>query len=276
MTRETWSPSEVQFLRDNHATMSRQAIADVLGTHSERAVRDKLRTLGLTDTRSASERMAAMNERGDGNVGDEFDMLTVIGEKVLVQQGKDRCYQVLCRCVCGTERPFLLTNLRRGRATSCGCKAAKAAGDRNRTHGMSKTRLYSVWAGMKQRCLNQNHESYHDYGAKGVRVCDEWMSFEPFRDWALSNGYNDELEVDRIDCMGDYSPTNCRFGDEIVQANNRTNNRRETVWGETKTVAEWSRDARCAVSHEVLQDRIQKLGWSMELAMTTPKLRTSE
>jgi hypothetical protein len=271
MPRHTWTTEEDDFIRANHASMTRKKIAEALGTHTEKAVRDRVRKLGLSSKLSASERMAAMNERNDGNVGDEFERLVVIGEKELVKQGKYNCYQVLCRCKCGTELKVLLTNLRRRRAKSCGCLRDEKAGERTRTHGMSKTRLYWIWAGMRQRCSNPNELSYANYGRKGVTVCEEWQRFEPFRDWALANGYADDLEIDRKDYTGGYCPENCRWVTVLEQANNRSNNRRESAFGETKTVAEWARDERCAVSYNVLSNRINILGWDdFKRALTTP------
>ena len=94
-------------------------------------------------------------------------------------------------------------------------------------HGKSNSRLYEVWAGMKRRCYNQNHKHYRDYGGRGISVCDEWRDdFGVFEKWAIENGYDEHAAkgactLDRIDTDGDYSPSNCRFADMIVQQNNR-------------------------------------------------------
>lgn len=89
------------------------------------------------------------------------------------------------------------------------------------THGMSHTRLYRCWADMKARCLNKNHKWYYCYGGKGVSVCDEWITFVPFMNWALSNGYSDDLTLDRIDNNGDYVPSNCRWATQHEQSMNK-------------------------------------------------------
>lgn len=89
------------------------------------------------------------------------------------------------------------------------------------THGKSNTRLYKIWIGMKGRCYNPNKDSYTNYGAKGITVCDEWLnSFKSFQDWAEANGYSDTLSIDRIDNAGNYEPDNCRWETALVQSSN--------------------------------------------------------
>lgn len=150
-----------------------------------------------------------------------------------------------CRCDCGTIKDVSGTSLRSGRSTSCGCDrsvAREVCKNNFTTHGETKTRLYQIWAGVHKRCENSNAYNYSDYGGRGIKVSDEWRSFIPFKDWAVSNGYTDGLSIDRIDVNGNYSPDNCRWVDSIAQANNRRNNHYITFNGETKTIAEWARD----------------------------------
>ena len=109
-----------------------------------------------------------------------------------------------------------------------------------RTHGMSHTRLHNIWLTMRQRCEKPKCSTYHKYGAKGIKVCREWCSFENFRDWSLTNGYNDSLTIDRINPSGNYEPSNCRWVTQKVQQNNRSNNIKLTYKGVTHSITEWS------------------------------------
>ena len=164
-----------------------------------------------------------------------------------------------CMCDCGSEPRIVLTNaLTSGRSKSCGCQKdtiRKVCHDNFTTHGESKTRLYRVWVGMRKRCYDSNSSNYYLYGARGVKVCDEWARFELFRDWALAHGYNDSLSIDRVDVNGDYEPDNCRWSDRITQANNTRANVRYTINGETHTIAEWSRI--CGISQKMASKKLK-------------------
>ena len=92
----------------------------------------------------------------------------------------------------------------------------------NTKHGMSRTRLYACWKGMKGRCNRKSGICYHRYGGRGITYCDEWEDFKPFMEWALTNGYSDDLTLDRIDNDGDYCPDNCRWATQKQQALNKS------------------------------------------------------
>jgi len=136
------------------------------------------------------------------------------------------------------------------------------------THGGAHTRLYSIWKGMLRRCRNKNALCYVYYGGRGIKVCDEWLAFIGFRCWAINNGYDDSLTLDRIDNDGNYEPNNCRWATKMEQANNSRNNRFITYGGKTFSVAEWAR--KLGLPRSVIYDRLIKRGWSVRAAFTEP------
>ena len=134
----------------------------------------------------------------------------------------------LCKCDCGNEVRTSTTHLRKGHVKSCGCYSHDLTSKRNKDnarHGVSRTRLYREWAMMKQRCYKKEHKSYADYGGRGIKICDEWLVSDNFFEWAISNGYADNLTIDRIDVNGNYEPSNCRW----VTMKEQIRNRRNTV-----------------------------------------------
>lgn len=110
----------------------------------------------------------------------------------------------------------------------------------NKTHGMRWSRLYNIWTQMHQRCTNQKLDHYDRYGGRGITVCKEWIEFEVFAEWAIKNGYKDNLTIDRINVDGNYEPKNCKWSTDVEQQRNKRNNHFVTINGETKTIAEWA------------------------------------
>lgn len=132
----------------------------------------------------------------------------------LCDTGKRRAGKPLwkCRCDCGKTVEVASGNLVSGNSKSCGCASVEKLMERNVTHGGSGTRLHRIWDSMKTRCTNPNSKTFKYYGGRGISVCTEWLhDFTAFRDWALANGYRDDLTLDRIDTDGNYGPTNCRW-----------------------------------------------------------------
>lgn len=125
----------------------------------------------------------------------------------------------LCFCECGGKKSVASKRLVIGHTTSCGCRMS----ERRKTHGMSGTRLYKIWAGMRSRCLNQRTNLYRYYGGRGITVCHEWGKFEVFAEWAVSSGYNETLTLDREKNNIEYSPDNCRWVTMLEQARNTRN-----------------------------------------------------
>ncbi len=122
---------------------------------------------------------------------------------------------------CGQEYATYPCQVKAGRKyCSRRCQSSRI-GDVIRTHGESHSSLYSSWRGMKSRCANQASPAYQYYGGRGICVCDQWIkSYEAFRDWSLSNGYEPSLEIDRVDTNGNYEPSNCRWATRTQQMRN--------------------------------------------------------
>lgn len=150
--------------------------------------------------------------------GMKFGKWTVL--EMRGRRGSSRYW--LCRCECGTEREVASGHLLDGSSSSCGCTRKEHAG--MRTHGESRTRLYHTWKAIRGRCNNPNIRSYKDYGARGITVCEEWSDYLTFKDWALQNGYNDTLSIERIDVNKGYCPENCCW----IPMNEQSKNRRNT------------------------------------------------
>lgn len=171
----------------------------------------------------------------------------------------------LCQCDCGNQKVVKGHKLLSGDYKSCGCMHYKYS------HGQSNTRLYHIWRTMKARCADPNSHKYHSYGGRGITIRHKWLnSFEAFYDWAMANGYREDLTIDRIENDGNYEPSNCRWASAKEQANNTRKNRLLTHNGETHTMSEWA--DLTGIGEKAIYRRLNR-GWSVAKALTTPLLK---
>lgn len=127
-----------------------------------------------------------------------------------------------CICDCGkTTHPIMAKSLKSGNTQSCGCFHEEQQRKLKTVHGKYGTRLYRIWGGMLTRCTNPKHKDFKHYGGRGITVCAEWKQFDKFYEWAIANGYQENLTVDRKDVNGNYCPENCRWATQYEQVHNR-------------------------------------------------------
>ena len=178
-------------------------------------------------------------------------------------------------CQGGTDKLVRVSTLISGESKSCGCLARELAGDRVRTHGLSKHPLFQTWYDMYRRCNRSSRKDYHHYGGRGIKVDDRWMppaevGFTNFIEDMLPS-YVDGLEIDRIDVDGDYEPSNCRWVTRSVNCSNKRSyfiDYQLEHNGEKICLSELSR--KTGIPNRVLWDRMFKLEWDYDKAITTP------
>lgn len=164
----------------------------------------------------------------------------------------------ICKCDCGNTRRIKANSLLSGNSRSCGCGRIEAITKHNGTN----TKLFNVWRNIKERCTNENYKTYNNYGGRGIKVCDEWLlSYEAFKEWAISSGYREGLTIDRIDVNGNYEPSNCRWATQRQQARNKRNNVFLEFDGKRQCLMDWS--AELGVKYNTLSWR-RSQGWSTE------------
>lgn len=252
-----WSESELDYIRANFENMSCEEMSKVLG-RTRRATQHMFGFLGL--------------ERTHPKEGERYGKLIIQKIELLPSHSCNKSIAT-CLCDCGQTVKFSCTGIKNDPKTHCGCERSRKdivpRTDCPRQINGKIFRLYGIWATMKSRCNNPKALGYQNYGGRGIKVCDLWHNnYDEFYYWALSNGYNDTLTIDRIKLHIGYCPENCRWVSYKTQANNKTNSVWITAWNETKTLANWEDDSRCHCNKGQIRYRIG-VGWSPELAIST-------
>ena len=205
--------------------------------------------------------------------GKRFGRLIVVKRaKDYIRKSGKKDTQWLCKCDCGNAKIVKTSNLRSKSVRSCGCYAKEISSKVHKKHGLTHTKLFEIWHGMRRRCLSKTHKNYKDYGGRGIKICSKWPDFKNFYDWALSNGYKKGLTIDRINVNGNYEPSNCRWATQKEQQNNRRNNVRITYQGQTMTLTQLAE--KYNIKMATLRGRLNK-GLDLEDALFIPVSRTN-
>lgn len=202
-----------------------------------------------------------MGKRKSKKIGNIYGQFKVIDTYC---KNKDTVWIVQCQ-KCGEIQHKSRHSIEKGitECEKCGNPPKK-----RKSNGHCRERIYHIYTTMLQRTTNENKQGYERYGGSGIRVCDEWQNdFMKFYNWSIENGYCEMSTIDRIDNKGDYSPQNCRWTDARTQANNRSNNRIISAFGEKNTVAELAR--KYGANRMLVYQRLNR-GWNAEEALTRP------
>ena len=173
--------------------------------------------------------------------------MTLISDRYEKRNGN---WYGLFQCACGQKHIARTMDVKVGRIKSCGCGPKT-----NFRHGMTNSPEYSVWTAMKKRCLNKNHPDYYRYGGRGIKICKDWiLSFEKF--YADMGNRPNGYTLDRIDNDKGYEPNNCRWATLEVQSNNKRNNKKFEIDGQSKTVDQWAR--QLGLNRDSIWNRIKR------------------
>jgi len=166
--------------------------------------------------------------------------LTYIEDCGKIKYPKSTVILVKCKCICGNEVVVRKPHFTNNHTKSCGCLNKEKTSKLNKTHGLSKSSTYKSWMSMINRCTNKNFTNFHNYGGRGIKVCERWLKFDNF---LLDMGIkpSKDFQIDRIDNDGNYELNNCRWSSRIENCNNKKNNIKYNYKGQLLSVSEISR-----------------------------------
>lgn len=178
---------------------------------------------------------------------------------------------IICECTCGNTIKCFPYQFKNGSYSSCGCLKydnlpqmwASHHKAHNRIDGRASEPLYGIWRQMNNRCSNPKAHGYSYYGGKGIKVCNEWQDYISFKEWAINNGYQKGLSIDRINPNKNYEPSNCGWVTKSQQQqSHKSSNRYLTYNGETLTIAEWSK--KLNIPYRTINNRVNRGNYSIE------------
>lgn len=194
--------------------------------------------------------------------GQKFGRLTALKLHHIKKYSRSTHRYWECQCECGNKCFVAQNQLTSGKTQSCGCLQNEYFKSK---HNLHNTRLYNIWCNIKARCTNPKHPNYNTYGNKGIIICDEWKTnFLSFYNWAVKNGYKDNLTIDRINVNGNYEPDNCRWVTRKVQGINRNTSKFITYNNKTLCITEWA--DLYNINRATLSWRLNH-GWNIEEAL---------
>lgn len=203
-------------------------------------------------------------------VGKDFGYWYVLEYGYKRKKGRRHYYHYYkCICKCGKIKFVNREHLLDGKSKSCGCFAIEQRKINAIVHDLyyNNKKLYGIYSGIKERCLNSNNKAYSNYGGRGIKICDEWKNdFKVFYDWAMSNGYQENLTIDRIDVNGNYEPNNCRWITRKEQSRNKRNTIYITYKNETKPLIIWCELLN--LPYAKVKYRLKHLNWNAEKAFS--------
>lgn len=201
-------------------------------------------------------------------IGKKYNMLTVLGATLHTYKNGTTAWFWHVRCDCGNENDMRPIEIIKGKIVSCGCyrKSGKQVEKRCLVHGESHTRLHNIWCGINKRC-DPTHANMRNYSKNNISMCEEWRDYTKFAEWARTNGYQEDLSIERINVMGDYCPDNCTWISMEKQARNRTTTRWVEYQGRRMSLAEAAEIT--GLPYKQVHARL-KSGWSLEDALTKP------
>ena len=262
IVKKKWTEEEVKYLKENGPAERCEDIAIKFG-RTVRSVQHKFLELGI--------------EKKRAKIGDIVNGWEIIDIKMEYRYTQQKSMATI-RSV---EEPtkIRVDELAKLTANIIGRADGKRPdlSIRNRTHGLTGTRPYRIWGAMLARCKKGLKSSNPNYTNNGIDVCESWKTFENFYKWAMENGYDDSLTIDRRDNNKGYNPENCRWATRKEQAQNKRASCRLIfkAFGEDKNLYEWVDDPRCMVNSSALLYRIS-VGWDMERAITQKSERAKD